>query len=414
MRILRFALCAMILPLALRAADDQKEDEKQQPDEIPNFSQLDEYIYVPKTTLSLGERYFLKGPKTTYTGQGLNPSQVDPGADATVPNVSRTYIDGSVSPDQRTVPVATGEGATVATSIPSDGRTNTWGYDNASQLLPNGDIAFHTYSAEITDTASHSNYGEGNAGVELILDRDMGKIGKKIKWSLTGGFSLGDIHSSAYVNVPTQLTTLTDTYDLFGQVPPAAPYNSPNTISQAVYGAGSTVVSGTGQTSTTQSVQQVTLLGNVPISRTEIPTDILTTNRYFIEGSYYTLRVGPTIELPITSKLSLNVSAGPALIYSGGVLNVLEDLTIATGTDYTQLYQQENSKLLPGYYVDMNLEYKLTDTAGFYVGNIYQSAGSYTQKVASGTDASGAETYYQAKIDFQNQDGVKGGITVRF
>jgi len=415
MRILRFALCALILPLALRAADDQKEDEKQQPDEIPNFNQLDEYIYVPKTTLSLGERYFLKGPKTTYSGQGINPSQVDPGADNTVttPNISRTYIDGSVSPDQRTVPVATGEGATVATSIPSDGRTNTWGYDNASQLLPNGDIAFHTYSAEITDTAEHTNNGEGNAGVELILDRDMGKIGK-IKWSMTGGFSLGDIHSSVYVSVPTTLTTLTDTYDLFGQVPPAAPFNSPNTVSQAVYGAGSTVVSGSGQSSTTQSVQQVILLGNQPISRTETPTQTFTTNRYFIEGSYYTLRVGPTLELPISSKLRLNVSAGPALIYSGAILNVLEDLQIATGTDYTQLYQQENSKLLPGYYVDMNLEYQLTDTAGFYVGNIYQSAGSFEQKVASGTSASGANTYYQAKIDFQNQDGVKGGITVRF
>jgi hypothetical protein len=411
MRILRFALCAMILPLAVRAADDQKEEEKQQPDEIPNFNQLDEYIYVPKTTLSLGTRYFLHGPKTTYSGQGLNPSVVFPGDDSSLnaPNLQRNYIDGSVSPDGRTIPVNTGEGATVAAPIPNDGRTNTWAYDNASQLLPNGDIAFHTYSAEITDTSEHTVDGAPNTGLELIIDRDMGKLGKHFKWTITGGFSLGDIHSSSYVGVPTQLTTLTDTYDLFGQVPPPAPFSSPNNATQTVFGAGSTVVLGSGQTTTTQSVQQVILLGNEPISRTEVPTQMLTTNRYFTEGSFYTVRVGPTLIMPMGKKFSMNVSAGPALIYSGSILNVLEDLNIATGEDFTQLYQHENSKLLPGYYVDVNLAYQLTDTAGFYVGNIFQSAGSYTQKVSSGPG-----TNYVSKIDFGSQDGVKGGVTVRF
>jgi hypothetical protein len=398
----------MILPLALRAADDQKEEEKQVPDEIPNFNQLDEYIYVPKTTLSLGTRYFLHGPKTTYSGQGSNPSPAFP-SDATSPNLLRTYIDGSVSPDSRTIPVNTGEGATEAAPIAPDGRTNTWAYENASQLLPNGDITFHTYSAEITDTATHTVDGAPNTGLELVVDRDMGKIGKHFKWTMTAGFSLGDIHSSSYVSVPTTLTTLTDTYDLFGQVPPPAPFSSPNNATQTVFGAGSTVASGSGQTTTTQSVQQVILLGNSPISRSQDPTSIFTTNRYFTEGSFYTVRVGPTLIMPMGKKFSMSVSAGPALIYSGSVLNVLEDLNIATGEDFTQLYQHENSKLLPGYYVDVNLNYQLTDTAGFYVGNIFQSAGSYTQKVSSGEG-----TNYTSKIDFGTQDGVKGGLTVRF
>jgi hypothetical protein len=227
MRIFRFALCALFLPLAtVWAADDQKE-EHQAPDEIPNFNQLDEYIYVPKTTLSMGTRYFLHGPKTTYSGQGLNPSVVSPGDDSTVnvPNLTRTYIDGSVSPDQRTIPVATGEGATFGVPIPSDGRTNTWQYVNNSQLLPNGDITFHAYTGEITDTTSHTVDGAPNTGLELIIDRDMGKIGKHFKWTITAGFSLGDIHSSSYDSVATTLTTLTDTYDLFGQVPPPGPFN---------------------------------------------------------------------------------------------------------------------------------------------------------------------------------------------
>jgi hypothetical protein len=411
MRNLRFAFCALILPLAmLRAADDEK-DQQQAPEEIPNFSQLDEYIYVPKTTLSLGERYFFRGPKTSYSGQGNIPSTSTPGDDSTinVPNLARTYIDGSVSPDARTVSTATGVGATVGTPIQSDGRTNTWSYDNANQLLPDGNIAFHAFQGEVVDTATHSVDGEANAGVELVVDRDMGKIGKRLKWSITAGFSIGDIHSSDYVAVPTTLTTLTDTYDLFGQVPPSAPFNSPNNISQTVYGAGSSVVSGTGQTSTTQTAQQVILLGDQPLSRSEVATSVFSTNRYFIEGAFYTLRVGPTVLLPIGSHLKLTASVGPALIYSGSILNVLEDLNVATGEDFTQLYQKDNSKLLPGYYADVNLVYQMTDTAGFYVGNIYQSAGSYSQKVSSGPG-----TYYSTKIDFGNQDGVKGGMTVRF
>src|SRR5476649_2776977 len=129
MRFFRLALCVACLPVAGLLAQQKDEDKGPVPEEIPNFNQLDEYIYVPKTTLSLGERYFLRGPKTTYSGQGLNPSVSAPGADISVPNLLRTYIDGSVSPDSRTVAAPTGEGASEGVPIQSDGRTNTWSYN---------------------------------------------------------------------------------------------------------------------------------------------------------------------------------------------------------------------------------------------------------------------------------------------
>jgi hypothetical protein len=153
----------------------------------------------------------------------------------------------------------------------------------------------------------------------------------------------------------------------------------------------------------------VILLGNQPIGRDTTVTAIDTTNRYFTEGAYYTFRVGPTIVFPLTSKFSLNASAGPALIYSGETMNVLEDLYITTGEEYFQLYQHENTHILPGYYVDVNLEYQLTDTAGFYVGGLWQGAGSFKQEVASGVG-----TEYSSRIDFGSQEGFKGGMTVRF
>ena len=412
MRYLRIALCFSCLPLAtlVRAADD-KQEERQAPEEIPNFNQLDEYIYVPKSTLSLGTRLFLRGPRVTYGGQGSNPSPVNPGDASTVgiPNISRTYIDGTVYPDGRTVPVSTGIGGSINGPIASDGRTSTWSYDTATQLLPDGDIAFHTYSAEIVDTGVQQANGSANAGVELILDRDMGKLGKHATWSMTMGFSIADIHSSVYASVATQELTLADTYDLFGQVPPSAPFSSPNSITQTVFGQGSTVTGSNGTSTATQTATQTILLGNQPIGRDTTVTAIDTTNRYFTEGAYYTFRVGPTIVIPITGKFSLNASAGPALIYSGETMNVLEDLYITTGEEYFQLYQHENTHILPGYYVDVNLEYQFTDTAGFYVGGLWQGAGSFTQEVASGVG-----TEYSSRVDFGSQEGLKGGMTVRF
>ncbi len=422
MRLLRIALCLACLPVVgLRAAGDDKE-EQQAPEEIPNFNQLDEYVYVPKSTLSLGGRFLLKGPKTTYAGQGAIPSTVNPGDSTTVsvPNISRTYIDGTVSPDARTVTVISALGGTVTHPIQSDGKTNTWSYannssllwnynTNSNQLLPDGNIAFHTYAVEVTDTSAHQVYGQSNAGVELILDHDMGKLGKHFKWSLSGGFSIADIHSSVYAGVPTTLTTLADEYDLFGQVPPSAPFSSPSNVSQTVYNSLGLPVTGTTTGTASQSITQQILLGNVPLSRTLTDTFITTTNRYFIEGAYYTLRFGPTIELPFWKHFDLTASAGPMFIYSGSILNVLEDLKIATGEEFTDLYSKQNNHILPGYYVDVNLKYELTDTAGFYMGGLYQSAGSYKQSVPSGPSTS-----YTSTIDFGSQEGVKGGLTVRF
>jgi len=59
--------------------------------------------------------------------------------------------------------------------------------------------------------------------------------------------------------------------------------------------------------------------------------------------------------------------------------------------------------------VDVDVQYQLTDTAGFYVGGVYQGAGTMSQSVGSGDG-----TAYDSKIDFGEQEGVKTGMTVRF
>src|SRR5579863_5982639 len=111
MRFLRVALGLAFLSVTYLRAADQEEDKQQQPEEIPDFNQIDEYTYVPKSTLSIATRLFLTGPKATYAGQGSIPSAADPSA-ANVPNISHTYFDGSVSPDTRSTLGTNGVGQT--------------------------------------------------------------------------------------------------------------------------------------------------------------------------------------------------------------------------------------------------------------------------------------------------------------
>jgi hypothetical protein len=400
--------------VGLRADD---EEQKPIPEEIPNFNQLDEFIYVPKSTLSLGDRVLLVGPKATYGGQGALPSGLGNLVSPQVPNVSRTYADGTVGVDSRDILVSSGFGQAYEQPIPSDGRTDTWSYNNNNQILPNGDIAFHIYSGEVTDTGAHDANSTPSLGLELVLDHDMGNLGKHMKWSFTAGFAINDIHSGTFASVPTTLTTITDTYDLFGQVPPPAPFSSPGAVTQTAVNSSGVTVGGSTAT-TTQEANQTILLGDRPIQNlpgtnygeTVTTAQVLSENRYFIDGAYYTLRFGPTLMVPMGNHFKLTLSAGPALVYSGSEYNVLEDLVNATGEpELTQLYQKENSKLMPGYYVDVNLRYDLTEKAGFYVGGIYQAAGSYTQSVSSGMG-----TTYTSKLDFGSEQGVKSGLTVRF
>jgi hypothetical protein len=54
------------------------------------------------------------------------------------------------------------------------------------------------------------------------------------------------------------------------------------------------------------------------------------------------------------------------------------------------------------------MQFDLTDRAGFYAGAVFQSTGSYNQKVDS------ENAHYVSKIDLSNQSGLRAGLSVRF
>ena len=295
--------------------------------------------------------------------------------------------------------------------IAPDGRTNSWNYTNASQLaVVPGYVAFNSYSAVIDDAAIRRKDSDSSAGIDLTMSRDMGKLFGRLPWTLTAGMSINDIAANTADRVRANISTITDLYSLFGQVPPDAPYTSPSTATTTVTdAAGNTVLNDDGSARTVTTDTSV-LIGNEPAGRTTTSAidSSSVTNNWKVKGAYYTFRAGPTVTLPVTSRLKATVSVGAAVVYSGTSYTVTQTFTPASGADITDTATSNAYKLLPGYYADATVQFDLTERTGFYAGAILQSAGSYTQNVDS------ANANYSTKIDLSNQQGIRAGMSYRF
>eukprot|EP01012_Entosiphon_sulcatum_P018674 TRINITY_DN23448_c0_g1_i1.p1 TRINITY_DN23448_c0_g1~~TRINITY_DN23448_c0_g1_i1.p1 ORF type:complete len:417 (-),score=62.83 TRINITY_DN23448_c0_g1_i1:622-1872(-) len=416
MKHLRLALVVFATAASLARAQD--EQQQRPPTEIPDFSNLDDYIYEPKSILSYGFRY-LNGAKLKFFGSGRLATTEDPGA-PTGTNVARSYHDGSVGVDARFAPRVDGNGnpvkdpdsgSQIFDPIAPDGRTNTWAFQNASQVTEDGFVSFNTYTADINDAGTRKKDANSNFGMELAVSRDMGKLfGSRFTWQLIAGLSINDLSGSTTDTVQAKLTALTDLYSLNGQVAPVAPYSAPSSASENVLdSAGNAVLNddGSAQTVTTDTT---VLLTNQPAARTSTVTTNSTSvkSRWKLSGAYYTFRAGPTVFLPITSRFRASFSAGAALIYAGSNYSVTQTFTPDTGAEITDTSSSQTAHVLPGYYADASLQFDLTERTGVYAGAIMQGAGSYTQDVNS------EAAHYTTKIDLGRQQGFRGGLTIRF
>lgn len=413
----QFRLVLIALASAYGIAHAQDEERRAPPIEIPDFSNLDEYIYEPKSTVRFGFRY-ISGAKTSFTGSGQLPSPENPGP-ATGANLTRVYHDGAVRPDGRTVGRLDNSGnpiidpttnTAVFDPITPDGRTNTWNYTDASQLGLLGFVQFHSYSADILDATTRQNKSGSAAGMDISMSRDMGKLFGKLPWNLTAGMAINDIAANTSSPVRARLNTRTDYYSLFGVTPPDAPYSSPSsTTTNALDASGNPLVNADGTTQTV-TVDTSVLIGNEPAGSTNTSAvdETSVTNRWKLKGAYYTFRFGPTFFIPITTRLKASISVGAAVVYSGTDYTVTQTLDAPLGVDISETNTNNAYKLLPGYYADATVQFDLTERTGFYAGAVYQSAGSYSQTIDT------ANSHYSTKIDLANQSGYRAGLSIRF
>ena len=388
------------------------------PTEIPDFSNLDDYIYVPKSVLSTGLR-MLSGAKMSFSGKGRLATTEDSGL-LSATNVRRAYHDGSVNFDTRAVTRLDADGnpvtdpvtgVTLTDPIAPDGRTNSWNYLSNKQQAADGSLAFNNYTADIVDPAVRSTKGTRNSGLELAVSRDMGKLfNSRATWVISGGMSVNDLSAKTSSNVLANLTTLTDLYSLNGQPLPDSPYTSPSTSSFSVTDPNGAPVlnpDGSAQTVTTDTS---TLISNQPTSRnTRTASDSgSVTNHWRVHGAYYTFRAGPTIFVPITTRFRASLSLGAALVYAGSTYTVMQSFLPDTGAEISDTSENTTSKLLPGYYADASIQFDLTERAGFYAGAVFQSTGAYTQNVNT------TSAQYSSRVDLANRSGMRAGMTIRF
>ena len=399
----RFLALCLLMALPCYAEQDAP------PDEPSNlFFDTDIFLYEPKFTLSFGVRG-LGGLKSSFVGSGRIQSVQDFG-DPTGSGVARTYHDGAVDPDQRTITVDDGNGGATQVPITPDGLTNSWGFGDAKQIQPDNTIAMHAYSAETVDGGPREKNAGSAFGVEVALARDMGKLVARLDWNIAAGVSINDISSKLTAQERSDITTVTDFYSLNGAPAPTPPYSSPSNVTVPVLDSnGNPVLNADGTQATTQADATV-LLSDQPQSRTKTTTQDTTsvTNHYHLKGAYFTARVGPTIILPVTTNLRATLSFGAALVYAGTTYDVDQQFQPDTGPVIDDDVSNTTSRFLPGYFVDASMDYFLTNRTGFYLGAVYQSSGDYRQSV--NTDSA----YYTTHVDLSSLQGFRMGVNFKF
>lgn len=410
-------LFLLLVPGLARAQDDERQ--QRPPTEIPDFSNLDEYVYEAKSILTIGVRH-LSSAKSNFFGGGTIVSTLDEPGPATGANLLRHYHDGTIQPDARFAPRTDNAGNPVTDptsgnqifdSVASDGRTNTWAYAEKSQVTENGYLVYHAYSARVTDSTIRQLETLASNGLDISASRDMGKLfGSKISWHIVAGVSVTDISADLNSDVRAAISTDSDYYSLFGQSPPEPPYASPSSKNVTLLDAsGKPLLTDDGVPQTVVTDTSI-LLANEAAARitTTIEDETSVRNRWKLKGAFFTFRLGPTIVIPIFSRVQISVSAGPALIYSGTSYTVTQTLSPETGTDITDTTTDVANKLLPGYFADASLQFNVTDRTGFFAGAVFQSAGSFVQQLNNAT------AQYSSKLDFANQSGLRAGMSYRF
>jgi len=381
MRIAVFVAAGLaVLTSFLHAQSDDDDDD------------MDYFPLVPTgSSLRFGMRY-VGGPKVAFHNVGNVPA-TNVIADATIPT-TRVYNDGGVSIDTRT----DSSGRPV-----NDGLTNNWTLNYDSQITAGGDVAYHLYSSDLTGNTIKGKTSTA-AGWELQAGRSMGKIARKVDVSFVGGFTFSGINAKRSSEVTAQLTTLTDTYSLNGQVPPTVPYTAPTTAYRNVFDSNGAPVLGADGSQTTQTVDSSILLAQNP-TRTITTRPAQVSGHWQIKGAYYTFRAGPVFQMPVTERLKLSIGFGAGAIVVGSTYKsdqeiVVDDITARI----MSIDEKTRTVLLPAFYADADAEYWLTERTGFYLGATYQKSKSFDQTL----DAS------SATVNLGSTSGVQSGLTLRF
>lgn len=417
-------LAVLVVPVCAQSAAEETPPPQREED-LALTLPTDEW-YVPKSTLQFGYRMLNKGAQVGFGNLGsiasirtLVPAQGD---------AARQYDTGFVTKDQpraneyefnpdgtvkgvRTTPGTryqvyrdNADGTKTLTLdyiAYTPGQTREWGYETEAQVS-NGTLALSNYSARSQGATAQKDEGI-NGGMEISLARTIGKVGGRFEWALTAGLALNSLAAKTAGNVQSTLVTYTDYYTLNGPTPTRDALGNLGgpTFVNALEADGTTVANVNGIETTT------TLSGapTRPSSLTELINGATVQGNWKVKGAYFLMRLGPTMRAKLSERWGLSASAGLAGAFAGSRYSVIEQLTIPDVIEpIIEDKSSTESKFLPGFYADVNVDWLATERTGLYAGVNMQHLGGYDQEVAGRT----------ARIDLGSAVGIHGGISIKF
>ncbi|MFD0895929.1 hypothetical protein KBB96_08280 [Luteolibacter ambystomatis] len=291
------------------------------------------------------------GIKTDFTRLGTFQSSFTP--QPLGGTVNRDYDDGFVHIDS---------------SGNLGNATTNWSYNNASQYNPAGTGSINYSITNSRATGSAREDGGANPGVDLFAYRDMGPVGfsgldgHKATWGFRAGLMYSHLGISNHDAVFTGLTTVTDSFDLGGTIPPQAPYTG------SFNGPGP-------------------LLGDQPIRTISNGGTGFVTGSRELDVNLAVLSFGPYLEIPITDKFDVLLEAGISLGWADGDYEMHSATTVTGLGTQTSNGRGSKSDFLPGFYLGATADWKVNSDWSVLFGGRYQYLSQF-DVTAGGSEAS--------------------------
>ncbi|MCU0771649.1 MAG: hypothetical protein MUE94_07770 [Verrucomicrobia bacterium] len=221
------------------------------------------------------------------------------------------------------------------------GLTWNWGYEQPSQYDDNTTISLHATSRSGYG-ASTGGTDDPQLGLELKYGRVLGKLGKNKPWGLEG--SLSYLNLSIKDSSPmASVQRVTDRYDTglpllpqYVNPPYQGTFNGPGPLLDDL---------------PTRSVETAGLSGWNELS-----------------GSLLALRLGPFLEIPLSSRFVSQFGLGLSLLYADTEYSYEETATFSDGSTLTDSDSASSSDVLVGAYVEGQVGYRLTENWSLFGG----------------------------------------------
>jgi hypothetical protein len=262
------------------------------------------------------------------------------------------------------------------------GLTSYWGYMSSRQYNPagTGSISMSTFNSRQTGSAGEDDIGWGG---EIFAYKALGTLtspfGGEAKWGIRLGCHLNEFSFDNRANLATTTGVVTDSFDLGGTAPPAAPFSG------SPAGFGNALLSD--QPSRTFSTQMAGVTGSRELDVT-----------------LFGLSFGPYIEFPITRDFAIRAEGGISLAVAHGEYSHTSVTTVPGIGSQTWQASSNDTSLLPGFYLGAYAAYSVNERLKAYAGLRYQFYDSLDVS-AGGSNA---------KLDFDEAVMVTVGLSRAF